>query len=100
MSWTSGRPAGKSFPDSTKSWALVAYKHRCYVCGAPGPGLEFDHIIPWAEGGTNERRNCAPICPPCHKVKTTREKDRARKRREAKAKRPAESHPSEGLKPS
>ena len=100
MSWTTDRPRGKSFPDAIKNWALRVYRNRCYLCGRPGPGLEFDHITPWFEGGTDERSNCAPICPDCHHKKSERERIRAYRKRKAKAKRPAEAHPSEGLKPS
>lgn len=96
MSWTEGR-TGRSFPDAVKANALRRYGRRCYLCDATGVPLEFDHVIPWAEGGTDEWHNCAPICVPCHKAKSNREKDRARKRKQAKAKRPAEPHPSEGL---
>lgn len=96
MSWTEGRPGGKSFTDRQKANILRAWGRKCYVCGASGVPLEFDHITPWAEGGADDESNGAPICVPDHRVKSTREKDRARKRLQAKAKRPAERHPSEG----
>lgn len=96
MSWTEGR-SGSSFSRVVKAAAIRKFGRRCYICGTAGVPLEFDHIIPWAEGGTDDESNCAPICTDCHKTKSNREKDRARKRKQAKAKRPAEPHPSEGL---
>lgn len=96
MSWTEGR-SGRSFTDKVKAAAIRRFGRRCYICGAVGVPLEFDHVIPWFEGGTDNEDNCAPVCNPCHKTKSNREKDRARKRRQAKATRPAEPHPSEGL---
>lgn len=39
-----------------------------------------DHVIPKAEGGTDDRDNYQPICAPCHVVKTAAESKRARAR--------------------
>lgn len=33
-----------------------------------GIGLEIDHIVPRASGGSNERSNLRTLCAICHKV--------------------------------
>ena len=100
MSYSRNRPTDSRFSAAAWAHALRRYGRRCYLCGAVGVALEKDHVIPVTEGGTNDPDNCAPICTPCHKLKSERERIRAYRRRQAKAKRPAEPHPSEGLTPS
>lgn len=39
-----------------------------------------DHIVPKAEGGTDERSNYQGLCEPCHRRKTAREAARGRRR--------------------
>lgn len=39
-----------------------------------------DHIVPKAEGGTDDRDNYQGLCRPCDVVKTAREAARSRKR--------------------
>lgn len=100
MSYSRNRTAKDRIPDWIWNQVLRANGRRCYVCGVAGVPLERDHIVPVAEGGKTEVANCGPICAPCHKTKSERERIRAYRRKQAKAKRPAEPHPSEGLKPS
>lgn len=100
MSYSRNRSPQARFSDTVWALALRRYGRKCYICGAIGVPLERDHITPVAEGGTDDLDNCAPICKPCHKTKSTRERVRGYRAKQAKAKRPAEKHPSEGLKPS
>jgi 5-methylcytosine-specific restriction endonuclease McrA len=100
VSYSRNRPANSTFSAATWAYALRAYGRRCYVCGAVGVPLEKDHVTPVTEGGSNGPENCAPICESCHKLKSERERVRAYRKRQAKAKRPTEAHPSEGLNPS
>ena len=51
----------------------------CFRCGycqisqhIVGPLLEIDHIIPEAEGGTNDEENLFLACPMCNSHKATR----------------------------
>ncbi|MDB5733176.1 MAG: DNAse [Variovorax sp.] len=56
----------------------------CRICDAAGrvtASCIADHIVPKAEGGTDDRENYQGCCDPCHKVKTARESKRARARR-------------------
>ncbi|MFD4120344.1 HNH endonuclease [Alcaligenes faecalis] len=57
---------------------------RCAECEASGRvrnASEVDHIIPKAEGGTDDPSNLSAIHPDCHKRKTLAESARAMKRR-------------------
>lgn len=98
MSWTEGRPPGRTIPVGMINQVLRRWGRKCYLCG--GPYQQIDHVIPFAEGGATTLDNMAPICDDCHKKKSERERVRGYRRKQAKAKRPAEKHPSEGLKPS
>lgn len=42
------------------------------------PASQVDHIVPKAEGGTDEDENLQSICLDCHKVKTAKEANRGR----------------------
>jgi hypothetical protein len=62
----------------------VAYDqaYRCAACAALlSPDWHLDHIVPLADGGTNERPNLQAMCVACHADKTARESRRARPRR-------------------
>lgn len=67
----------------------------CTVTGCGARANEVDHIIPWAEGGTDEDSNLASLCTPHHATKTAAEGNRARWHRNPR-RRPPEKHP--GLK--
>jgi hypothetical protein len=41
---------------------------RCVDCGSK-ENLEFDHIIPWSEGGANTARNLELRCEACNRKK-------------------------------
>lgn len=55
----------------------------CRICaerGAVTPTTIADHIVPKAEGGSDERTNYQGLCRACHTVKTSTEAARARRR--------------------
>ena len=54
----------------------------CRACAAKGlttVAREVDHLVPLEFGGTYDDANANPLCVPCHKAKTA--KDRGYKRR-------------------
>lgn len=52
-------------------------RRRCVRCGV-GERLEYDHIVPIAEGGTGDAANGQLLCHKCHRLKTNA--DLARRR--------------------
>jgi hypothetical protein len=36
-----------------------------------GFGVEFDHVILWANSRDSSLENCAAVCPKCHRFKTS-----------------------------
>ncbi len=65
----------------------------CHVCGSQG-ATEADHVIPLAEGGSNDPdENGRSICSPCHVAKSREESRRGYERLKASGRLPAEPHP-------
>lgn len=60
------------------------------------PSTVDDHIVPLAEGGTDDRANHRGICSPCSDHKTAQEAARGNARK-PRARRPAEPHPGWNL---
>jgi HNH endonuclease len=55
------------FPREAVEILLVATHRRCCVCHRfCGVKIETDHIVPSAEGGTDEIENAIPLCFDCH----------------------------------
>ena len=50
----------------------------CCVCGVRA-STEVDHVLNRARGGTDDPRNLAGICGPCHKRKSTMEAHEAQR---------------------
>lgn len=46
----------------------------CKEKGITTLAQEVDHVIPLEQGGTYDETNACPICIPCHKAKTARER--------------------------
>lgn len=63
------------FPSKIKDQAAFRAAGHCQICRLPfgGKKPEFDHILPASLGGLPILANCAVICQPCHKRKTSNE---------------------------
>jgi 5-methylcytosine-specific restriction endonuclease McrA len=48
-----------------KKRIIYIFGGECAICGNP-ENLEIHHIIPRAEGGTNDIANLLPLCHECH----------------------------------
>jgi|ERR1017187_254492 hypothetical protein len=57
-------------PESVRIFVWQRDQGRCVQCGAREE-LEFDHIIPVVEGGSNTERNIHLLCEPCNRKKGT-----------------------------
>ena len=60
--------------DKLRKWILDA-NPICAICGAPAN--EVDHILPRAQGGTDEESNLQALCAACHSRKTLAESRQA-----------------------
>jgi hypothetical protein len=58
----------KPIPKSVKMFVWQRDRGRCVECGSQ-ERLEFDHIIPWADGGSDTARNLQLLCEPCNRRK-------------------------------
>lgn len=66
---TSGGVITRTFPlSSSRRRAVLARDGSCVVCGAGGP-FDVDHIVRYADGGSNELDNLQTLCVPCHRKK-------------------------------
>ncbi|KIL36045.1 hypothetical protein SD71_10640 [Cohnella kolymensis] len=48
---------------------LLRDDFTCQECGQTQGLLEIDHIVPIAQGGTNELNNLQVLCMPCNRRK-------------------------------
>jgi len=55
-----------AFSESTKLSVQRAAHFHCCLCRTLG--VEIHHIVPQAEGGSDEVENAAPLCPSCHET--------------------------------
>ena len=56
-----------SFRREEVDWLLVSCYRRCCICHRfCGVKIETDHIVPQADGGTNEIENAIAVCFECH----------------------------------
>jgi 5-methylcytosine-specific restriction protein A len=53
---------------------------ECSKAGRVAASTVADHIVPKAEGGTDDRDNYQGLCKPCSTAKTAAESGRARRR--------------------
>jgi hypothetical protein len=55
-------------PKSVKQYVWQRDRGRCVECGS-NEKLEYDHIIPLVEGGSNTDRNIQLLCEKCNRKK-------------------------------
>lgn len=73
-----------------RDYILQRDQHLCQPCKAQGrysEATQVDHIVPQAEGGTDDRVNLQSICTPCHEAKTLEESKRGAARHQTGARR-------------
>lgn len=92
----SGR--GDALTYSEKQAILARDDHTCQIRGprCTLEGVEVDHIMNLAAGGTNDPSNLQAACKPCHLAKSRIENAAALKAKAAMLRHPTEPHP--GLK--
>ena len=65
----------KSIDDDTKQTIRERQGDLCEICGSEARHLEFDHVVPLANGGADDISNMQALCTSCHKEKTAKEKE-------------------------
>ena len=58
----------KPIPEAVRHEVWRRDQGRCVDCGSR-ERREFDHIVPWSQGGSNTARNLELRCEPCNKRK-------------------------------
>lgn len=76
--------------NATVRRVLARDNRVCYLC--QGPATEVDHQVPLSQHGTADNWNLKAICTPCHRTKTAREANQARRKRYDRTRKP-EPHP-------
>lgn len=76
------KPLSKGHATNKRNPIPPAFKHeifkrdgfRCLECGATNKNsrLEIDHIVPVAQGGTDELSNLQTLCDDCNRAKSNR----------------------------
>lgn len=64
----SARAGRKAIPKAIRHGVWQRDRGRCVECGSRDH-LEFDHVIPFADGGANTERNLQLLCEPCYRRK-------------------------------
>ncbi|NJO85681.1 MAG: HNH endonuclease [Synechococcaceae cyanobacterium RM1_1_27] len=61
-------------PTSVRGYIFTRDKHQCQGCGKrdPKPNIQIDHIIPVAQGGSNDISNLQTLCRQCNQQKRDR----------------------------
>lgn len=97
--WQRDPNVGRTVPYALQQACFQRDNYTCQRCGFVGrpnaAELNADHVIPRAEGGTDDLDNLETLCVPCHKHKTAEEARRGRHRRSGKRRPPR--HPSDAL---
>ncbi|MFE2075205.1 HNH endonuclease [Streptomyces misionensis] len=63
-------PAQRAWDRLVRPRALARDGFACVRCGAR-EGLEVDHVVPIAKGGTWTLQNAQTLCADCHKAKSS-----------------------------
>src|SRR5687767_279152 len=96
MTWTGDPRTTTPQWRATRRRILKRDSHRCTWMDhgerCSQPANQVDHIIPVADGGTDEDTNLRALCTPHHQRKTAIEGNHARWHRNPRT-RPPEQHP-------
>ena len=61
----------EQLPEDVRMFVWRRDNGKCVTCGS-NRNLEFDHIIPVSEGGSNTERNIQLLCADCNKKKSNK----------------------------
>ncbi len=69
-----------AIPSEVRAYVFQRDRHQCQSCGRQGTGLQIDHIVPLALGGSNDLSNLQVLCGTCNRRKRDRRDPRFRQR--------------------
>lgn len=98
MTWKRNKPRRPATHAIRQQRKQILARDR-YTCQMQVPGVctymatEDDHIIPLAEGGTDDLSNRRAVCRSCHALKSKEEARRGRARYRRSRARPKPKHP-------
>lgn len=66
------RDKRRTFTATQKKEILYQQDNKCAICHTKldPRAIDFDHIKEWSATGKTTIKNCAALCPTCHRVKT------------------------------
>lgn len=71
QTWCSNACYDRFCPRRVLFYVRQRDKHVCQICGERVTGREeYDHIIPFSEGGLTVLENMRTLCHPCHVERT------------------------------
>ena len=62
----------RPIPLSVKEEVTKRDNHTCVYCGETDDEFEFDHVVPYSRGGTEDPSNIVLACKPCNRAKGAR----------------------------
>lgn len=72
------RDQHRYFSTKQRQTILHRQRHRCKICGArlDHRSTQYDHKIPWSQGGRTNIRNGQALCANCHAKKCYEERSK------------------------
>lgn len=78
IEWDRYKARSDTYRPSAEVWMQIRARiferdnYTCIYCGSHGVALECDHVVPVAQGGSNDDENLVTACRACNRAKGAR----------------------------